>query len=194
MDNVINQANTARSRQYNIKIFIVELVLITVACVSIPMALIYLRVININVTPAVSQKKEEKVAIPTLSPTKTTGKSVGYFNAMSKEAITSTTITNEYEGIITLIDNSGGVDKAAGNYHFESKIILKGNGPNPSTIYIEKSFLENAQILNASDSKEKPIKITDLKVGDTITAKIIRSLNFENGKFQQVDGEIKKIK
>jgi hypothetical protein len=82
-----------------------------------------------------------------------------------KSILKSSVINNELEGVITEINQSGGVFK---DFNWKLRITLKGEGQDENYLGFSQASLEQLEIVTLENGSEIPIQLTDLKVNDNI--------------------------
>ena len=94
----------------------------------------------------------------------------------------SSTIINDYEGVIVEIDKKGGAVKLGNiSFQYEVKIILEGKLGKTAPFFLDRKTLNITKVKKIVDNKEEDITINDLNIQDNVRIKFTRELNQATG-------------
>lgn len=113
---------------------------------------------------------------------------------LKNSALVSSTFTYQFEGEIIEIDRKGGIASEMNNLKYKTKLTIKGKGDNPSNIYFGENMLNITKVMQISNEKEAPIRFSDLKIGNTVSVKLIFGFNDMEGNYSiPLESTIKRI-
>ena len=117
------------------------------------------------------------ISVPTTEPT-------GSRNPLAelRNALVSSTIINDYEGVIVEIDKKGGAVKLGNiSFQYEVKIILEGKLGKTAPFFLDRKTLNITKVKKIVDNKEEDITINDLNIQDNVRIKFTRGLDQATG-------------
>jgi hypothetical protein len=90
-------------------------------------------------------------------------------------AMISAIRTATYEGKIVNLSTTGGFSQPL-NYNYDASLEIKGTGVNNSPLYFSKKDLSSMRIIRRTSGRESDIDFADLKIGNSITIKIVTDM------------------
>lgn len=113
-----------------------------------------------------------------------------HWKDIQRGALTSSVITDQYDGTITEIDNREGIipSRSGGVINYKIKIIIKTQNLSEVFFYLNDSDLTRTVVFASKSGEEKLINLKDLKIGDIVEIKYTIDLT------KSLQASIKEIK
>ena len=135
---------------------------------------------NNQFNTARNDASQSSQASPAIASNPTTQQNLdSYLNSyrliLNSDVITSSVITNIYEGRIQELDTDGGT--WASDVPYSIKLAIVNDSKDPFTIYYNENNLRAMQIVQLSNSQEREISFENLAVGNSIKIEEVFILN-----------------